>query len=152
MKTSIKPVPEGFHTVTPYLLVPDVPAVIDFLKRVFNAKETYRSTAPDGLVNHASVQIGNSMVMMGAARGSWQPETTTLYVYLEEMDSVYLRAVEAGAESVQEPKTQFYGDRTAALKDPAGNKWYLATHVEDVDPGELQRRMIAAQSQRAASS
>ncbi len=89
MKTSIKPIPEGFHTVTPYLLVPDVPAVIDFLKKVFNAKEMYRSTAPDGVVNHASVQIGNSIVMMGAGRGSWQPETATLYVYLEEMDSVY---------------------------------------------------------------
>ncbi len=147
--TSTKPIPEGFHTVTPYLLVPDIPAIIDFLKKVFNAKETYRSTTPDGLVNHASVRIGNSMVMIGAARGKWQPETVTLYVYLEDMDSVYLRAVDGGAESLQEPKTQIYGDRTAALKDPAGNKWYIAAHVEDVRPDELQRRMVAAQKQHA---
>ncbi len=145
---SIKPVPDGYHTITPYLVVPDVSLLSEFLERAFDAKKFDWNVAPDGTVSHASVKIGDSMLMMGAARGSYKAEAVTLYMYVEEVDRVYRRAVEAGGNSLQEPRHEFYGDRTAAVMDPAGNRWYIATHVEEVHPEELQRRFLAARAQQ----
>lgn len=146
---STKPIPDGYHTITPYLIVPDVSVMFDFLSRAFNAKRFDWNVGPDGVVSHASVKIGDSMLMMGAASGPYKPQQTMLYMYVEEVDRVYEAAVAAGGESIQEPKHQFYGDRTAAVKDPAGNSWYIATHVEEVHPEELQRRFLAARAQQS---
>jgi PhnB protein len=146
---SVKHVPDGYHTITPYLMVPDVSVLVDFLKRAFNAKQFDWNVGPDGTVAHASVRIGDSMLMMGAARGSWKAEPITLYMYVQEVDYVYQTALAAGAESVQEPRHEFYGDRTAAIKDPAGNRWYIATRVEEIHPEELQRRFLAARAKQS---
>lgn len=141
---STKPIPDGYHTVTPYLLVENAAALIDFLKRAFHAKETERFALPDGTVSHAEVQIGDSKVMMGQARGEMKPAPASLYMYVEDVDYVYHNAVEAGGNSVSEPKDQFYGDRSASIKDPAGNTWWIATHVQDLHPEELRKRFLAA--------
>ena len=145
---SVKSVPDGYHTITPYLMVPDVSIEVEFLKRAFNAKPFDWNVAPDGTVAHASVKIGDSMLMMGAARGPYKAEAVTLYMYVEEVDQVYMHAIAAGASSIQEPRHEFYGDRTAAVIDPAGNRWYIATHVEEIHPEELQRRFLAARAQQ----
>ena len=147
---TVKPIPEGFHTVTPYLIVPDVALLIDFLKQAFNAEAVFRSSLPDGSVSHAEIRIGSSMVMLGQSRGEWKPLPTMLYLYVEDVDAWYRRAVNAGASSVKEPTNEFYGDRVAGVQDPAGNQWWMATHVEDVSPEEMARRQAERQQQVTA--
>ncbi len=133
-------IPSGYHTVTPYLSVHGARQVLDFVKQAFGAKELHRMAQPDGTLMHAEVKIGDSIVMMGEARGKWQPMPASLYLYVEDVDSVYRRAVQAGGKSTMEPADQFYGDRTAAVKDAAGNQWTVATHKEDVPPEEMRKR------------
>jgi uncharacterized glyoxalase superfamily protein PhnB len=140
---NVKPVPDGFRTVTPYLTVRGVDKLIDFVKGAFNAEEVFMMRGPDGHVSHAEFRIGDSIIMMGEARGEWQPSSTTLYLYVPDCDSVYNRALSAGGTSVQELTDQFYGDRSGGVKDPCGNMWWIATHKEDVSPEELQRRAQA---------
>jgi uncharacterized glyoxalase superfamily protein PhnB len=137
---AVKPIPEGFHTVTPYLLVPEVARLIDFLKQAFGAEEVHRSAAPDGSVMHAQVKVGDSMVMMGEARGDWKPMPVMLYLYVDDVDAWYHRALKAGATPVREIGNEFYGDRVGGVRDPSGNQWWMATHVEDVSPEEMARR------------
>jgi len=141
---AVKPIPEGYHTVTPYLVVQGAANLIDFLKHAFDAKEIERMARPDGLVTHAEVKIGDSIVMMGEASGEKKPTTSMLYLYVNDTDAVYKRALQAGATSVMEPADQFYGDRNAGVKDPAGNRWWIATHKEDVPPEEMAKRARAA--------
>ena len=136
---SVKPIPDGVSRVSPYLIVKDVIKTIDFLKEVFGAEEIERMTLPDGTVNHGSVRIGDSVIMMGANPQS-PPMPAMLYVYVEDTDSTYKRAIKAGGESIMEPVNQFYGDRNAAVKDSDGIQWWIATHVEDVSAEEMQRR------------
>jgi len=136
----VKPVPEGYHTVTPYLTVESVEKVLDFVKKAFDATETYRMARPDGSVGHAEVRIGDSMVMMGQARDEWKPRPGSLYLYVPDVDASYKRAVAAGGKPLREPTTQFYGDRSGGVEDPVGNQWWIATHVEDVPPEEIERR------------
>ena len=131
---AVKPIPDGFHTVTPYLLVPDVPRLIDFLKQAFDAREIYRSQTPEGIVNHAQMQIGDSMVMMGQARDEWKPMPTMLYLYVEDVDAWYHRALQAGGTSVQEVSDAPYGDRVGGVKDSFDNQWWIATHKVDMPP------------------
>ncbi len=140
---AVKPIPDGFHTVTPYLLVCEVPKLIDFLKKAFGAEVTECMDAPDGTVMHAQVKIGDSFIMMGDPRGRCEPTAASLYLYVQDNDLVYNRAIEAGATSVMEPADQFYGDRNAGVKDPVGNTWWIATHIEDVPPDELRKRGAA---------
>lgn len=137
---SVKPVPEGHHTVTPYLVVADAARLLDFLKQAFQAIEIHRMEGPDGRVRHAEVKIGDSMVMMGEAQGEYKPMPCSLYLYLEDCDAVYQQALKAGATSISEPANQFYGDRQGAVKDPCGNQWWIATHVEDVSNEEIALR------------
>ena len=137
---AVKPVPEGFQTVTPYLLVPGISRLIDFLKQAFGAQEIQRSAMPDGSVAHALVKIGDSMVMMGEARADWKPMPVMLYLYVDDVDAWYHRAMEAGGTSVRELVNEFYGDRVGAVQDPSGNQWWLATRVEDLSPEEMTRR------------
>ena len=144
---AVKPVPEGYPTVTPYLTVSDAAALLDFLKRAFNATERHLMRGPDGQVWHADVMIGDSHVMFGQAGGQWTPMPGQLYLYLPDADATYRQALGAGAVSIQEPTTQFYGDRVAAVKDAQGNLWWMATHVEDVPEAEMERRMKAANPQ-----
>lgn len=146
---TVNPIPEGFHTVTPYLIVDDVSRLLTFLENAFGAEVTERMEAPGGGgVMHACVRIGDSHVMMGAAKGEWQAAPTMLYLYVEDVDAMYKRALEAGAESVHEPRDEFYGDRNAGLKGPCGNFWWVATHVEDVSHEEMERRAAEAQAQQ----
>ena len=138
-------IPEGSPTVTPYLAVKGTAALIDFLKVVFGATEIDRLALPDGRIMNAAVRIGDSMVMMGDP-GDRPPETAMLYVYVPDCDAVYAKALAAGATSLQAPADMFYGDRTAAFQDASGNKWYVATHKEDVTGDELARRVSRPRS------
>lgn len=140
MTRSVKPIPDGFHTVTPYLTVEGADKLLDFLKQAFDAKEVHRLTRPDGMIGHAEVRIGDSVVMMAESRDEWQPMPGTMYLYVSDTDATYRRALQAGATSLMEPADQFYGDRSAGVKDPVGNYWWIATHLEDVPPEELAKR------------
>jgi len=141
--TKVKPVPERYHSVTPYLVVEGVPKLLEFLKDTFNSTELERVPRPDGTISHAEVRIGDSVVMMGEANAQSKPMPTMLYVYVEDVDAVYKRALHAGAKPVRELKDEFYGDRAGGVADPMGNQWWIATHKEDVSPEELRRRMEA---------
>jgi len=138
---AVQPIPDGFHTVTPYLVSRNASQVIDFLKRAFDAREIHRSARPDGTVMHAQLKIGNSMVMLSDSMGDkYPPMPTSLYLYVNDTDAAYKNAMNAGGVSIMEPMNQFYGDRNAGVKDPGGNQWWVATHVEDVTMEEMERR------------
>lgn len=138
-----QPIPEGYHTVTPYLAVPQVVDLIEFTKAAFDAEETERLERPDGTVYHAEVRIGDSIVMMGTPSEDSPQMPGTLYLYVDDTDEVYRRALAAGASSLLEPQDMFWGDRNAGVQDGFGNRWYLATHVEDIPPEEIRRRSEA---------
>lgn len=127
-------IPEGYHTVTPYLLVADVPREIEFLRQAFGAEESYRSTTPDGTVNHAAVRIGDSMVMMGQANEQYPAMPTMLYLYVPDVDATFEQALRAGGTSVRELKDEEYGDRVGAVKDMNDHQWWIATH-KSASPG-----------------
>jgi PhnB protein len=145
---AVKPIPEGYHSVTPYLVVREVPKLLDFLKQAFNAQEIMRMPAPDGSIMHAEVRIGGSAIMMGEARGEHKPMPGSIYLYVNDVDATYKRAIQAGATSQMEPANQFYGDRHANVIDPVGNHWFIATHIEDVPPEELAKRAEAFMKQQ----
>jgi PhnB protein len=142
----VKPVPEGYHTVTPYLTVDNAAALIDFLKRAFNASEYHVVRGPDGSVGHADLLIGDSHVMIGQSPGN--DLRAMIYMYVPDADAMYRQAIAAGGESIHEMATHFYGDRHGAVRDSFGNQWWIATHVEDVAEDELQRRAAEAMKQR----
>jgi PhnB protein len=136
-----KPIPEGYHTVTPYLMVRDAQEEIEFLKNALGATESHPPMKrPDGKIMHAEMKIGDSRVMFGEANEQWPATTSSLYVYVPDADSAYKRAVQAGGKSTVEPTDQFYGDRSGCIADPSGNTWWLATHKEDLSLAELQKR------------
>ena len=137
---SVEPTPHDYHTITPFLMVEGASRLIEFLKAAFQATELMRFNQPDGRVMHAQVKIGDSIVMMGDALESCPPMPVSLYLYVADVDATYRAAMNAGSESLSEPADQFWGDRIAGIKDPAGNKWWIATHVENVDVEELTRR------------
>jgi PhnB protein len=136
----VKPIPDGYQRVIPYLTVPDAEAEMEFLKRAFGAAEMFVMRGPGGSIDHAELRIGDSVVMLGQARGEWKPTPCSIYLYDENVDATHARALAAGATSVSPPTDQFYGDRHGAVQDPAGNTWWIATHVEDVSPDEMARR------------
>lgn len=138
---AVKPIPDDYHSITPYLIVPDVDGMIDFLKEVFDAEERSQALDSEGNVMHAEVQVGDSVVMMATSNEEYPPTRTMLHVYLEDVDAAYQRALAAGATPVRELTDEFYGDRTGGVQDAYGNQWWLATHVEDVSEEEMQRRM-----------
>ena len=150
MAVSFKP--EGYQTAIPYLIVDDAAGEIEFLKRAFGAVEGHVSRTPDGTVMHADVTIGDSHVMMGQAAPQWPAVPGMVYLYLEDTDAAYRRAVDAGATSLMEPADQFYGDRNAGVKDANGVTWWISTHIEDVPPDELERRAQKAMAERAKAS
>jgi uncharacterized glyoxalase superfamily protein PhnB len=138
--SAVKPIPDGYHTVTPYLVVRDVPRLIDFLRQAFGATELIRAPRPDGSIMHAEVAIGDSRVMMGEASASSPPMPGCVHLYVVDTDALYHLALQAGATSLREPTDQFYGDRMAGVQDPVGNQWWIATRVENVSPIEVALR------------
>jgi len=138
---AVKPVPEGFHTVTPFMSAKGADKLIDFLKRAFGAEEVMRMPGPDGVVMHAEVNIGNSRLMVGEAMQTG-PTQGSFYLYLNNVDAVYKQAVAAGAKSEREPKDEFWGDRMGTVKDPFGNTWSIATHKADVPPAAMPKRLV----------
>lgn len=146
--TNVKPVPDGYHTITPYLFIRGAAHAIDFYKSVFNATELFRTPGPIGQVMHAELKIGDSIIMMADENpkmGAMSPQTaggvsTSLHVYVENVDGVVQKAINAGAKLLRPVKDQFYGDRSGTLLDPFGHMWSIATHVEDVSPEEMKKR------------
>lgn len=147
--TSVKPIPEGYHTVIPYIIVKGADKLIDFVKKAFDAKETERYPMPDGSIGHAEVRIGDSVIMIADAQGEeYKPMAAGIHLYVEDCDVTYKRAIESGATSVSEPQDQFYGDRSAGVDDQSGNKWWIATHKEDLSKEEIIKRMNEAMKQQ----
>jgi len=144
MSKPVKPIPEGYQSVIPYLVVDGAADLIEFLKTVFHAQEMMRMPAPGGKVGHTELRIGDCVVMLADAREQWKPMQAMIYVYTEDCDAAYQRAIQAGAASVREPRTEFYGDRSAGVTDRWGNQWWIGTHVEDVSEEEMKRRQQAA--------
>jgi PhnB protein len=140
---AVKPIPEGYHTITPILVVDGGDAELAFLKQAFGAKELFLARHADGKIWHSELQIGDSRVMLADANAERPALKSSFTLYVENVDDVHRRAVAAGAVSLREPTDQFYGDRTSGVLDACGNSWWLSTHVEDVSEEELQRRMKA---------
>jgi PhnB protein len=151
MSPKVKPIPDGYETPTPYLIVEGAAAAIDFYKKAFGAKETMRMAGPDGKIGHADLVIGGGHIMLADAspdmviRGpaSFGGSPVSLCFYVEDVDRVVARAVAAGAKVTRPVADQFYGDRTGGLTDPFGHSWYVMTHVEDVSNEEMEKRAPA---------
>ena len=152
-----KSIPDGYHSVTPYLIIKGAAKAIEFYQRAFGATELMRMNGPDGKIGHAEIKIGDSAVMLADEApdmGHRSPQSlggagVGLMVYVDRVDEVYKRAITAGAKEVRPVKDQFYGDRSGTLQDPYGHTWTIATHVEDIAPDELRRRMEKATAQTA---
>lgn len=144
----VKPIPDGYTSITPYLILTGADRAIDFYKKAFGATELFRMSGPDGRVGHAELQIGNARVMLAdeaLAQGNSSAQTlggtpVSILLYVEKCDAVFQQSVDAGAKVVREMKGQFYGDRMGTVQDPFGMIWHIATHVEDVTPEEMERR------------
>ncbi|HST51551.1 MAG TPA: VOC family protein [Pyrinomonadaceae bacterium] len=152
MSDKVKPIPEGYNSVTPYLIVDGAARAIEFYRQAFGASVTFRMDGPEGKVGHAELKIGDSHIMLADENpqtGARGPKTVggspiSLLLYVEDVDAVVGRAVEAGAKLTRPVADQFYGDRTGGLEDPFGHAWYVATHVEDVSSEEMKKRAAAA--------
>jgi len=155
-----KPIPDGYRTATPYLIIKGAADAIEFYKRAFGATELLRMADPQGRVGHAEIKIGDSVIMLAdehPAMGYRGPRSlggssVSILLYLEDVDGVFERAVKAGARAQRPVADQFYGDRSGTLEDPFGHVWTVATHVEDVPPEEMQRRAEAAMKSAATGA
>jgi PhnB protein len=149
---AVKPIPEGYHSVTPYLIIHGAADAIEFYKKAFGATELFRFPAPDGKIGHAEIKIGDSPIMLAdefAEMGYKGPETpggspVSIMLYVEDVDTVFNRAVEAGASVKEALQDKFYGDRMGTLTDPFGHRWHVGTHKEDVSMEEMEQRAKAA--------
>lgn len=154
---AVKPVPDGYHTVTPYLAVDDAAAAIEYYKKAFGAKERERMDGPDGKIGHAELEIGDSLVMLSDPfpQGSTRPPSelggtsASVFLYVDDVDSVVQKAVDSGASVTMEVADQFWGDRFGTITDPFGHVWSIATHIEDVPPEEMAERAKAAMAAMA---
>lgn len=141
---SVSPVPDGYHTVTPYLVVRDARQLIAFLQQAFAAELSFPAMQdPGGRIAHAEMRLGDSVLMLGEPPAGSPERPGMVHLYLPDVDAAYQRALGAGAKSLRPPENQFYGDRSAGVEDWSGNCWWLATHTEDLSPEELQRRAAA---------
>jgi|HubBroStandDraft_5_1064220.scaffolds.fasta_scaffold234523_2 PhnB protein len=147
----VKAIPEGYHSIQPYLHIRGAVQAIEFYRKAFGATEIMRMPQPDGRLGHAEIRLGDSVVMLAdeyPERGIHGPEhyggaPMTLMFYTEDCDGIYQKALAAGAKSVREPTDQFYGDRMAGIEDPFGFQWYIATHIKDLSPEEMNAAMAA---------
>jgi PhnB protein len=154
---AVNPIPEGYPRVTPYLTIDGASAAIDFYTKVFGATERMRMPAPDGRLGHAEIAIGDSVIMLSdeyKEMGVLGPKSiggtpVTINVYVEDVDSVFDRALQEGSKSLRDPENQFYGDRMGQFEDPFGHKWSVGTHVEDVPPDEMEKRAAEAMTSMA---
>jgi uncharacterized glyoxalase superfamily protein PhnB len=137
---SIKPIPEGFHAITPYLFAQGASRLIEFISTAFEGELIFQQKRPDGAIMHATMQIGDSMLMLADPTPEFGPMPTSIYLYAADCDAVYHRALDSGGVSVFPMMTLPSGERYGGIKDPCGNIWWLATHVEDVPPDEQERR------------
>ncbi|MDQ3473770.1 MAG: VOC family protein [Acidobacteriota bacterium] len=148
----VNPIPEGYHSVTPYLSIKGAAAAIDYYKEVFGATELFRMAGPEGKIGHAEIKIGNSPIMLADEYPDMEfvsPQTLGgtpigLMIYVDDVDTMFKNAISGGAKEIKPLQNQFYGDRSGTLKDPFGHVWTVATHVEDVAPEEMERRAAAA--------
>jgi len=138
---TVNPVPEGYTTVTPWLISRDTARLIGYLKAAFDATELARVVLADGSIGHAEVRIGNAIVMLFDAKPDWPPTPGFLRLYVEDADAVHRRAVAAGGTSVTEVTHLYFGDRVGRVRDPLGNLWWIQTHVEDLTMEEMDRRL-----------
>jgi len=153
MAGKVSPIPQGYHTVIPYLVVDGAARAIDFYKDAFGATEMFRLPAPGGKIGHAEIKIGDSVIMLAdehpemGARGprSIGGSPVSIVLYVEDVDALSARATAVGAKVTRPVADQFYGDRAGSFEDPFGHQWHIHTHVEDVSPEELQRRMAGMQ-------
>jgi PhnB protein len=158
MASNVKKIPAGYHTATPYLVVSDAARAIDFYTQAFGASELVRMGGPQGKIAHAEIRIGDSMIMLSdELMGNRSPQTlggspVSIFLYVEDVDSVFDQAVKAGAKSDMRPTDMFWGDRFGKLTDPFGHQWAVATHVEDVSPEEMQKRQQTAMAQMAQAA
>ena len=145
---SVKPIPDGYHSITPYLGIAKAAEAIEFYKKAFGATQVMRLDMPDGKVGHAELRIGDSAIMLGtpcdemALRNPDEHTSVGLHLYVKDVDAQFKQAVAAGAVVVSEPKDQFYGDRSASVKDPFGHLWFLATHKEDLTEAQIRQRAM----------
>ena len=154
MAQRVRPIPDGYHNVTAYLIVKGAAVAIEFYKKVFGATERVRMPGPDGRVGHAELQIGDSHIMLADEHPEMNIVSPTtlgnspvhLLLYVNDVDATFNLAVANGAKAIRPVADQFYGDRTGTLDDPFGHKWTIATHKEDVSPEEMKRRMVKQQS------
>ncbi len=152
MTSRVKPIPEGYHTATPYLIIKGAARAIEFYKKAFGATELMRMAQPDGRIGHAEIRIGNSPIMLAdevPEMGHRSPQSlggspVSILLYVEDVDALFNQAVSAGAKVERPVQDQFYGDRTGGVTDPFGHVWYIATHKEDVSPEEMRKRAAAA--------
>ena len=155
----VSPIPKGYHSVTPYLVMRNAAAAIEFYKKAFGAVELFRMPAPDGKIGHAEIKIGDSPVMLSdeyPEMGFQGPESlggtpVSLMIYVEDVDQVYPQAIAAGGKELRPLQDQFYGDRSGTLADPFGHVWTISTHVEDVPEDELAKRAAAAMKEHGAA-
>jgi PhnB protein len=151
MTKKVKPVPDGYHSVTPYIIVHNAAEAIDFYKRAFGATELLRIPAPGNKIGHAEIKIGDSIIMLADEHpemGARSPRSiggtpVSIVIYVDEVDAVAERVVKAGAKQTRPVADQFYGDRTGSFEDPFGHQWHVHTHVEDVSSEEIEKRMAA---------
>ena len=149
---SVQPVPDGYHTVTPYLIIDGAAQAIDYYRIAFGASELLRMPDPQGRIAHAEIRIGDSVIMLADAHpamGYRGPRalggsSVSILLYLPDVDAVFQRAIDAGGKPLRPVADQFYGDRMGTLEDPFGHVWTIGTHIEDVSPEEMKRRMAAA--------
>ena len=145
---TIKAIPDGYHSVTPYLSIKGAADAIEFYKKAFDAVELFRLDMPGGEIGHAEIKIGNSRIMIADSCDDVSfgdpktlgASTVGLYLYINDVDAMYSQAVAAGAKTVQPVEDQFYGDRIGTIEDPYGHRWFLATHKEELSPEELNKR------------
>ena len=147
---AVKAIPEGYHSITPYLVCKGAAKAIEYYTQVFGAQETMRMPGPEGRIMHAEIKVGDSTVMLsdenperGAVAPSGKGRSQSLMLYTENVDTLFKRAIDFGAKSIQEPTDMFWGDRMGNLEDPFGHQWAIATHKEDVTPDEMEKRMQA---------
>jgi PhnB protein len=146
-----KPIPDGYHSVTPYLIINGATAALDYYTRAFGAIELFRMPAPEGKIGHAEIKIGDSPIMLAdecPEMGYKSPQSlggspVSIMIYVDDVDTVFKQAIAAGGKEQRPVKDQFYGDRSGTLEDPFGHVWHVATHTEDVSPEEMERRAKA---------
>lgn len=152
MAGKVKPIPEGYHSVTPYLIIRGAADAIEFYKKAFGATELFRMAQPDGKVAHAEIKIGDSPIMLSdehpemgyKSPASLGGSPVSVLIYVEDVDTIFKQALAAGGNEQRAVQDQFYGDRSGTLQDPFGHIWHVATHIEDVSPEEMDKRAKAA--------